>query len=186
MPVLWLAVLSACDDTTFNSHVMTVEGEGFEAVVEVFESNCVSCHMGANATAGVQLDGNFCETTVDVDAMSGSGLLIVAGDKENSVLYQRIIDEMRPMPPGGVMSESNIEIVGQWIDAGADCSQIDGDSGQPADDTAQDKVQDWTEPDAQPGVADVVSTKSVDEDLVLVEYAQAESYNVRVGGGKRR
>ena len=119
MPILWLAFLSACDDTTFKSHVEAVEGEGIEGVVAVFESNCVSCHQGPSASAGLALDGDLCDSMVDVEASSGSGILIVPGSKEDSVLYQRIVDELRPMPPGGVMPESNTEIVGEWIDAGA-------------------------------------------------------------------
>ena len=124
MVFLWLAALVACDDTTFKSHVETVEGEGVDAVVQVFAGNCVDCHMGASGSAGLALDGNFCDTTVDVEAQSGTGILIVPGNKEDSVLYQRIVDASRPMPPTGVMADSNTGIVGQWIDDGADCSGI--------------------------------------------------------------
>ena len=137
---LWWASLVACDDTTFKSHAETVEGEGVDAVVQVFEGNCVDCHMGTSGSAGLALDGNFCDSTVDVEAESGTGILIVPGNKEDSVLYQRIVDASRPMPPTGLMADSNTAIVGQWIDDGADCSGIfpsveDANGGSDDDDT---------------------------------------------------
>ena len=107
MVYLWFASLFACDDTTFKAHFASVDGEGVEAVVEVFEGNCVDCHMGESGSAGLALDGNFCDTTVNVESVSGTGLLIVPGSKEDSVLYQRIVDASRPMPPTGVMAENN-------------------------------------------------------------------------------
>ena len=127
MLVFWLTMLSACDDTTFGSHWETVDGEGLDGVVQVFDGNCVSCHSASNSSAGLALDGDFCDSIIDVEAQSGAGILVVPGNKEDSVLYQRIIDASRPMPPGGVMPEANTDVVGQWIDDGADCSTM-GDS----------------------------------------------------------
>ena len=148
MPTLWLTLLFACDDTTFKSHMATVEGEGIEGVVEVFGTNCVSCHQGDSAMAGLPLDGDLCETMVDVEASSGAGILVVPGSKDDSVLYQRIIDEVRPMPPGGVMPQSNTDIVGQWIDDGADCSALSTDGSDADGSDGSDGTGDNDAPEA--------------------------------------
>ena len=134
MLVFWLALLPACDDTTFASHMETVDGEGLDGVVQVFDGNCVGCHSASSASAGLALDGDFCESVIDVEAQSGAGILVVPGNKEDSVLYQRIIDASRPMPPGGVMPDANTNVVGEWIDDGADCSTMgDAATGGGAD-----------------------------------------------------
>ena len=138
MFVIWLAMLAACDDTTFNSHSVEVDGEGIEGVTQVFDGNCVECHSGEAASAGLDLEGDFCDAIVEVEAASGAGVLVVPGSREESILYQRLVDGDRPMPPTGVMSQSNTDLVGQWIDDGADCSGASGDDDGGGDDGGGD------------------------------------------------
>ena len=154
MLVFWLALLTACDDTTFGSHMETVDAEGLEGVVQVFDGNCVGCHSAASPSAGLALDGDFCDAIIDTEALSGAGTLVVPGNKEDSVLYQRIIDASRPMPPGGVMPEANTNVVGQWIDDGADCSNL---NDAPTDDDGGSTVVDGPEE----GAATVMASKCV-------------------------
>ena len=51
-----------------------------------------------------------------------SGPAIIAGDHQNSLLYQRIIQPMGTdgsMPPNDPLSQSQIDLIAQWIDEGA-------------------------------------------------------------------
>lgn len=109
-------LLVGCDDE-FNyntSHGAAVDGEGIDAVVEIMDGNCVGCHGATNPAAGLDLSTDFCGTVLD-------GRLVVEGDSAGSVLYQRISDAGAPMPPSGLMDQSNIDIVANWIDDGASC-----------------------------------------------------------------
>lgn len=119
-------LLIGCDDE-FNyntAHGEAVDGEGIDAVIAVMEGNCVACHGAVGASAGLDLASDLCGTVLD-------GRLVIEGDSDGSVLFQRIVDTSAPMPPGGMMDESNIEIVRDWIDQGADCSagEAAGDTG---------------------------------------------------------
>ena len=59
MFMMWLAIMAACDDTTFNSsHAEAVDGVGIDGVTEVFDGNCVGCHAGEAASASLALDGD--------------------------------------------------------------------------------------------------------------------------------
>ena len=51
-----------------------------------------------------------------------SGPAIIAGDHQNSLLYQRIIQPIGTdgsMPPNDPLSQSQIDLIAQWIDEGA-------------------------------------------------------------------
>jgi mono/diheme cytochrome c family protein len=116
-------LLVGCDDE-FNynaAHGGVVDGEGIDAVLDVMDGNCVGCHSGADPAAALDLDADFCDAVLD-------DRIVVEGDSAGSVLYQRISSETSPMPPNGLMDQANIDIVRDWIDAGADCS-TDGSGG---------------------------------------------------------
>ncbi len=123
--VLALA-LSACDDEKFNAVEGggAVSGEGCDAVAEVIASNCVSCHSAGGGAGGLDLETDWYTAVID-------GGLVVAGDSAGSVLYQRITSTTSPMPPSGLMAESNQTIVADWIDAGAEAcaAGTDGTDG---------------------------------------------------------
>ena len=109
----------ACDDEfNYNNHSVEVEGEGIEAVASVMEGSCAGCHTGESSSAGLDLITDFCGRVLD-------GRIVVPGDSASSVLYQRISNESAPMPPSGLMDQANIDIVRDWIDAGADCDGAD-------------------------------------------------------------
>jgi mono/diheme cytochrome c family protein len=123
--LLALALLGAvgCDDTQFNTLEVEVSGEGYDAVLEVMEGNCTSCHSADGTASFLDLSTeSFCDSVLD-------GRLVVPGDAAGSVLYQRITDAGSPMPPTGQMSEGNQSIVGDWIDAGAECDGGGGADG---------------------------------------------------------
>ena len=82
----------------------------------IFNTNCITCHQyGGSATLNL---------TSYSGLMNGgwSGASIVAGDHENSLLYQRIILPVSTdgsMPPNVPLSQSEIDLIAQWIDQGA-------------------------------------------------------------------
>ena len=82
----------------------------------IFNTNCTSCHVGGGA-ATLDL------TSYD-GVMSGgvSGLSIISGDNENSELYIRIIlpeGTAGSMPPNDPLSQEEIDLIGDWINEGA-------------------------------------------------------------------
>ena len=83
----------------------------------IFNTNCTNCHVGGGA-ATLDL------TSYD-GVMSGgvSGLSIISGDRENSELYIRIIlpeGVEGSMPPNDPLSQEEINLIGDWINEGAD------------------------------------------------------------------
>ena len=82
----------------------------------IFNTNCITCHQyGGSATLNL---------TSYTGLMNGgwSGPSIIAGDHENSLLYQRIILPVGTdgsMPPNVPLSQSEIDLIAQWIDQGA-------------------------------------------------------------------
>jgi len=82
----------------------------------IFNTNCITCHQyGGSATLNLTSYNGL---------MNGgwSGPSIVAGDHENSLLYQRIILPVGTdgsMPPNVPLSQSEIDLIAQWIDQGA-------------------------------------------------------------------
>ena len=82
----------------------------------IFNTNCITCHQyGGSATLNL---------TSYSGLMNGgwSGASIIAGDHENSLLYQRIILPVSTdgsMPPNVPLSQSEIDLIAQWIDQGA-------------------------------------------------------------------
>ncbi len=117
----------ACDDELFHSaEAEAVSGSGYEGVVEILDGNCVGCHTGDGAAAGLDLATDPCTELLD-------GRIVIPGDAAGSVLYQRITDVSLPMPPTGLMPEENAEVVRAWIDEGADCSGGSADGADGAD-----------------------------------------------------
>src|SRR5205823_6875588 len=60
------------------------------------------------------------------------GLAIVPGKADESALFRRLTGAVQPaMPLGARLDDSDIAIVRQWIDEGAQWTQSAGDSGAP-------------------------------------------------------
>ena len=82
----------------------------------IFNTNCVSCHTpGGSATF---------DLTSYNGLMSGgwTGPAIIAGDHANSLLYQRLTLPQYTagsMPPNVPLSQTQINLIVQWIDEGA-------------------------------------------------------------------
>ena len=78
----------------------------------IFDTNCGNCHLG-NSSGDLNLSNYNNLMSSDV---------VVPGNHESSELYDRITrseSEQGDMPPTGFLSQSDIELIAQWIDEGA-------------------------------------------------------------------
>jgi mono/diheme cytochrome c family protein len=88
----------------------------------ILSDNCFKCH-GPDANqrkAGLRLD----QREAALSELKSGNRAIVPGDRNASALYQRITtsDEVDRMPPhdtGKTLSPEQIEVIGRWIDEGA-------------------------------------------------------------------
>lgn len=84
--------------------------------------HCYRCHSGKTSKGGLRVDGR------GYLLLGGeSGAAIEPGDSEKSLLMEAVRYESFEMPPTGKLSESQIDILQQWIDMGAPWP---GDNGQ--------------------------------------------------------
>ena len=88
----------------------------FEKDVQpVLAQNCIVCHKGANAPAGLRLD-----TAAGVLKGSDAGAVVVPGKSSESSLARRISDTTgNQMPPTRPMPEAQIRTIVEWINQGA-------------------------------------------------------------------
>ena len=127
LSVSWvLALLGGCDDTLFGAET-AVDGQGYDAVAEVFDVNCVECHSSGFSLGNLSLEGDFCEL-VDIDSSAYSDIkLLVPGDSAASLLWHKVDDSGiygGVMPTAGRMDQANIDIIADWIDndSASDCA----------------------------------------------------------------
>ena len=79
----------------------------------IFNSNCISCHSGSDAEEDLSL------TSYD-NLMNGgeSGDVVIPYDHANSLLWQYVNSGF--MPPGANdLTQSQVNLISQWIDEGA-------------------------------------------------------------------
>lgn len=159
--MIFLLSILACDDHVFTGgggHHSSDAGAGAEAVLV---QACGSCHASSLAPT---LSEKICENSVDVMATQVDMPFISAGDPDNSYLLHKMKGTAGDvggvssvMPPTGALSESDIQIVEDWIAAGASCSSEDS-----TEDTG-DVVDTGDEPDTgDPGDGD---TDNLDQSI---------------------
>ncbi|MFT5679651.1 MAG: hypothetical protein ACI8RZ_000555 [Myxococcota bacterium] len=137
--LLMVALLTGCDDTTFEAHSSEgggTDATGYAGTVEIVATSCLEgCHAAASQAGGLDLETDFCGSTVGVPsiAYAGQGNLIEAGDSASSVFYLKLIgaDNVGSvMPIGSALDEATIAVIGAWIDEGASCDEsTDTDTG---------------------------------------------------------
>lgn len=94
----------------------------------LFTPRCTSCHSGSSPTGGLNLEqGQSYAGLVGADSHSGSKKRVLAGDVEASFLIDKLEDDNLEanlggrMPLGGpYLDQSEIDVIIQWIDAGAE------------------------------------------------------------------
>jgi mono/diheme cytochrome c family protein len=83
-------------------------------VVPILESRCESCHG---------TDGGWDSTTYELVMTSGDNApVIIPGDVDNSLLAKKLLDQQEegdPMPPLVGLSNRKIQVILDWIAAGA-------------------------------------------------------------------
>src|SRR5579872_6288543 len=98
------------------SSAFAAEPNYLRDVEPVFAENCSGCHLSKVKMGGLNLE-NY-----DGLMQGGStGKVIVPGDSKSSRLYLMITGKMMPSMPMNSkrLPEDKIEIIRQWIDAGA-------------------------------------------------------------------
>jgi mono/diheme cytochrome c family protein len=84
-------------------------------VLPIIESQCLVCHQGTSGAGGWDAS-NYNSIVTSGD----SGPVVIPGDMENSLLAQKILGTTGIiMPPGGKLSDAQIQIILDWIKAGA-------------------------------------------------------------------
>ena len=89
-------------------------------VQPIYDQNCIICHP-ASSNPDLTTANSYAET-VNVNASGYSGKLVVPGDPESSILYKKIDGSGAygsNMPLGGSLSQTQINIIKQWIEEGA-------------------------------------------------------------------
>jgi hypothetical protein len=88
----------------------------YSQIQEIFNSKCIGCHNGGHSS-GLDL-----RTYSGVTDEGNGGAVIIPYDHTASVIYDRITREESAagdMPPTGSLSQSQIDLIAQWIDEGA-------------------------------------------------------------------
>ncbi len=79
----------------------------------IFASSCNECHGGKQTKAGLDL-----QTYESLMAGSFDGVVIVAGNSAESFLVQQVVEGEMPKR-GPKLTAEQIQIISDWIDAGA-------------------------------------------------------------------
>lgn len=96
----------------------------FKEIRPLLEKRCYSCHQGAKAQGGLQIDDH----TSMLKGGDAYGPAIVPGRVDESALIDRITtqDESEVMPPkGDRLSAKEIDLLKRWIQGGAVWPQFD-------------------------------------------------------------
>lgn len=108
-------------------------------VLPILQNRCFSCHSASKTDA----NGNITKPKGDVQldsvkSIAGSrhGEVIIAGEPDDSLLYQRITlpeDESGIMPPseeGVPLTEQQTDLIQKWIEDGANYGKWEGNQSQ--------------------------------------------------------
>jgi hypothetical protein len=144
--LLTLIVVACSDATTATAPPVTDDGSSAhdagaeeeaparvaftaDEVQDLFNVRCVRCHAGNHPV--LDLSGSFAERTIGVSTSTGMGaecedskygVLIVAGDREASLLWHKVNgtqdcgDVMPPVGKGALLGAVDLERLGLFID----------------------------------------------------------------------
>ncbi|MFK7931135.1 MAG: hypothetical protein AB8H79_23320 [Myxococcota bacterium] len=118
-----MALAGGCDDTVFNSGGGGGNSEyeaDFTGVVAFFHDRCHECHPA--------LIASFDAGVLEADVEAGTGLFVVAGDPDASLLWRVLNDaddDVGVMPTTGQRPDEEIAHVRQWILDGAPLLQAE-------------------------------------------------------------
>ena len=89
-------------------------------VQPIFDNNCVSCH-GSSGNLNLSPNVSY-NNLVNINASGYAGKRVVPNDADNSILFKKVDGSGAygsNMPLGGNLSATQINIIKQWIDEGA-------------------------------------------------------------------
>ncbi len=113
--VLKLALLITAGTFLIAGRTGAFQGDLNKKALAVIQSQCLQCH-GGDKMSGLDL-----RTRDGLMAGGSRGPAIVPGDREKSLLFRYLTGKESPrMPLGGEMTDDQIELIGKWIDAGAE------------------------------------------------------------------
>lgn len=81
-------------------------------VIPIFRDECLACHAAGQNAPDLSSDNAYI-------ALTAGGYITDTTAVENNSLYESITSKSRPMPPTGLMSKEDIEIIKIWIIQGA-------------------------------------------------------------------
>lgn len=109
----------------------TSASNGFCAVRDLFDRDCVACHSATNAQGDLDLATDPQAAMVGVASPTYGTVRVIAGDAAGSFLYQKVTAAQGgsgdSMPPGTTVNAADAEVIRSWIDSGAtsDCGLPD-------------------------------------------------------------
>lgn len=130
----------SCKDHILGARPEAPTGTGYCAVQSLLQAECISCHSGGAPQGDLDLSGDIHAAVVNVvSAQTNEYLLVAPGDANASLLYLKMAGTQPSsagnlMPPEGLLDEAHLEVVRDWIDAGAssECdAQQPGDTNPP-------------------------------------------------------
>ena len=93
---------------------ISVENVSFNSdIYPLLERRCIKCHGGEFPSEGLNL-----ESYEGLMAGSQNGAVVIAGDANNSLLFEQIASGEMPKR-GSDLTTEQIEIIRQWINEGA-------------------------------------------------------------------
>ncbi len=97
-----------------SAQIVSVENVSFSRdIYPLVERRCVKCHGGEFPSEGLSM-----ESYQSLMQGSQNGVVIVAGDANNSLLFEKV--ESGEMPKRGTdLTAQEIELIRQWINEGA-------------------------------------------------------------------
>ena len=101
-------------DTDTDTQVVCEYAATWDGMNAFFADNCDACHADANGAGRLDL-----RAIVQAEVEAGGVNFVFPGDSASSQLWKVISGGVPVMPPQGILPESEICHVQEWIDAGA-------------------------------------------------------------------
>lgn len=103
------------------AHVAQEAASFANDIMPIFERSCVSCHGAFNEEADSVVTEEALDMTTYEGVMGGSmwGTVVEPGDAAGSILYDMVLEGDMP-EEGDPLPQEEIELIGAWIDAGAE------------------------------------------------------------------
>lgn len=140
-------------------------------VLPIFAAHCLKCHGLEGRKAELDL-----RTRGLVLRGGSSGPVVIPGNLEQSLLWQRLHD--RSMPPAGelLLTEEQIEVIGQWIAGGAP-GEVAAGEAEPPPAIPEEARQHWAfQPAVRPElprVANAVDAATAIDRFLLAKLEEA-------------